>query len=78
MLEFLMEKILPVFIMILMFFVTIIIITGIPHFINGDAYCKKTLVITSEKENNYDVNNDGKVNSQDLFLMKKYLIEGGQ
>ena len=32
----------------------------------------------NKKENNYDVNNDGKVNSQDLFLMKKYLIERGQ
>ena len=25
-----------------------------------------------------DVNNDGKVNSQDLFLVKKYLIEKGE
>lgn len=32
----------------------------------------------NKKENNYDINKDGKVNSQDLFLMKKYLIEGGQ
>lgn len=31
----------------------------------------------NKKENNYDVNNDGEVNSQDLFLIKKYLIEEG-
>ena len=31
----------------------------------------------NKKENNYDVNNDGIVNSKDLFLIKKYLIEEG-
>lgn len=31
----------------------------------------------NKKENNYDVNNDGIVNSKDLFLIKKYLIEKG-
>ena len=31
----------------------------------------------NKKENNYDVNNDGIVNSEDLFLIKKYLIEEG-
>lgn len=31
----------------------------------------------NKKENNYDVNNDGIVNSKDLFLIKKYLMEEG-
>lgn len=31
----------------------------------------------NKKENNYDVNNDGIVNSKDLLLIKKYLIEEG-
>jgi hypothetical protein len=36
------------------------------------------LKLTIKYENKYDVNNDGKVNSQDLFEVKNYIMEKGE
>ena len=33
---------------------------------------------TSYDKNNYDVNNDGQVNSKDMLDLRKYLIEKGE
>lgn len=35
-------------------------------------------IVGNYKKNSYDVNNDGKVNSKDLLLVQKHLIEEGK
>lgn len=35
-------------------------------------------IIINYNRNNYDVNNDGQVNSKDMLDLKKYLIEKGE
>jgi hypothetical protein len=37
-----------------------------------------SLLYIEFKDNKYDVNNDGKVNSQDLFEVKNYIMEKGE
>lgn len=64
MIDWIMEKAIPVFLLVLMIAVVFLIIWLIPIMINY-------------KENNYDVNKDGEVDLMDLYELREYLLEVG-
>ena len=50
MIDFVMEYIIPIIVIILSIFLFVLCVTAIPHLINGDAYPKKIEICDCNKE----------------------------